>query len=690
MTNRNDPCPCGSGRRYKDCHGELKPTLNLVATVSSEVSALLERARKTLAAGDLAGAESLWRQVLVADPDNAEANFYIANRRREAGDVQEAIAGYERALRSAPRNAGVLNNLGLALEAAGEGERALDCYEQVLAAEPEHPDALGNLANALYDRGKFEACASAYDRLFAIRSALPVPVLVRRGIALQKSRRLEEAEACFDEAARHWPDDAQVLTNLGSVRVALARYGDADAPLARAHELDAANPYTLSMLAHTRAQLCQWDGIGTLFAQLRDLLDAESAPGAWNVAPFPLAAMPLPASTLLRAARRWAQTFRSPSPALRPAPPAAPDGRLRVGFVSSDFRFHPVATLMTEVWEKIDRDRIDTFAYGILPEDTGPIGQRIRRSFEHFADVSADPVESIAERIRTDAVHILFDLNGYTQNAKPNLFALRPAPLQINSMGFPGTLGAEWYDYIHVDRFVAPPEAQPHYVERFFHMPHAYVPSDTTRAPQGPPPTRVECGLPAEAFVFCCFNNAFKLLPDIFAVWLRLLAAVPGSVLWMLDANPDARANLRHEMQRGGVASERLIFAPRVPNAQHVARNAAADLFLDTSPYGAHTTTNDALLAGLPVLTCTGETLASRNPGSQLRAIGVPELVTTSFTDYEAKALALAGNPQALAELRDRLARNRYTHPLFDMARYARDFEDGLLEIWKDYATASR
>jgi predicted O-linked N-acetylglucosamine transferase (SPINDLY family) len=366
---------------------------------------------------------------------------------------------------------------------------------------------------------------------------------------------------------------------------------------------------------------------------------------------------------------------------------------LRVGFVSSDFRAHPVAMLMMEVWEKIDRDRIEAFAYGILPEDTGVIGRRIRSSFEHFSDVSADSVAAIAQRIRSDGVQILFDLNGFTQNARPAIFAQRPAPLQVNSMGFPGTLGADWYDYIHADRFVAPEEARVHYTERLFHMPHAYVPSDTTRAPHAPAPTREECGLPANAFVFCCFNNAFKILPEVFAVWIRLLRAVPGSILWLLEANAEATANLKRAVERAGIATQRLVFAPRVPNAQHVARNTAADLFLDTSPYGAHTTTNDALLAGLPVLTCAGETLASRNPGSQLHAIGMPELVATSLRDYEALAVALARDPQRLASLRARLARNRATHPLFDMTRYARDLADGLIEIWCRHVahpTASR
>ena len=397
-----------------------------------------------------------WRSAIAVDPPNAEAHFHLGNLYRERNEHRSAIAEYESALGAAPDNASVLNNLGLALEASGERERALDCYRRALAIDPGHTDALGNLANVQFDRNDFSASAKSYDRLFAIRTDLPVATLLRRAIALQKSRRLEEAEASFRDAAARAPDDAQILTNIGSLCVEQARYGDAEAPLARAVELDPANPYALAMLAHARQHRCEWQGIGALFAALQRLLDSTTQEHSWGVAPFPLHAMPLPPRTHLRAARQWARTFHAGPVLPRPGVRAAPDGRLRVGFVSSDFRSHPVASLLTEVWERIDRGRLETFAYGIMPADTSAVGRRIAQSFEHFVDVSGQQINDIAERIRSDGIAILFDLNGYTQNAKPEIFALRPAPLQINSMGFPGTLGATWYDYIHVDPFVAP------------------------------------------------------------------------------------------------------------------------------------------------------------------------------------------------------------------------------------------
>ena len=631
-----------------------------------------------------AAAEDAWRQALELDPDNAEARFHLGNLYRERGAPREAIAEYERALALSPRHIGLLNNLGLALEAVGERDRAIECYRNALACAPNQPDALANLANALYDREDYFAAATAYDQLFAVRQDLDASVWTRRGVAQQSSGRAAAAEASFREAAAHAPETRHA--RIGSTRLQQGRYADADAPLSRALELEPQHGYALTMLAHARQTRCAWDGLDSLFEKLEHLLAHNPGRRARAAPPFPLLAMPLSLQVQLKAATNWANEIgwkRAAEPATpRPAPV---DGeRLRIGFVSADFRGHAVAMLMTEFWERLDRGRFETFAYGIMPEDSGPIGQRIRKAFEHFADVSSDSAAAIAERIRDDRIAILFDLNGFTGDARAEIFAMRPASIQINMIGHPGTLGAEWYDYILVDRFLAPPAMQPYFTERFLEMPNALFPCDTTRAPKGPPPMRAECGLPEQGFVFCCFNGSYKILPPVFATWMRLLHAVPGSVLWLAETHTEATANLLREAERAGIASERLVFAPRVSSSEHIARCAVADLFLDTAPYGAGATANDALLAGLPIVTCAGDTLVSRICGSQLHAIGLPELVTTSLADYEALALRLAQHPSELAALRARLAANRSTTPLFDIARYTRDFEQLMLQLRLD------
>jgi predicted O-linked N-acetylglucosamine transferase (SPINDLY family) len=749
--SRNAPCPCGSGKRYKECHGALASPPPAVAAEQSfaaqaqsalgagrfvEALAWLERAlvaepesaelrrecarvawmmgnvaRATadcraaldrapgdatawnllgeiLRSTDTAAAEAAWRRALTVAPDNAEARFHLGNFYRERGDPRAAQREYEAALASAPEHAGLLNNLGLALEASGERDRAEACYERVLAAYPRHPDALGNLASSLFERAAYRQSAATYDRLFAIRRDVPAPVWVRRGLAQQRMGDLAAAEASFSEAARLAPDDPRIQQNLGTVCFELQRHADAEPAWQRLLELRPENPYALSMLAYGRQHRCDWRGLAELHERINRLLEADGAETEDTINPFNLLTMPTSAAAQLRAAERWARGIAPPSTAARPALAVARGERLRVGFVSSDYRAHPMVYLSIAYWEGIDRDRFETFAYGIRAADPGPIGQRVARAFDHFADVSDASVAAIAGQIRADRIAVLVDLNGYTQHSREHIFALRPAPVQINYLGFPGTLGADWYDYALVDRFSAPDALQPFFTERLLPLPHTSFPSNPGRLPGGPPPTRAECGLPADAFVFTCFNNTFKILPDVFAAWMRLLRAVEGSVLWLIEAGAEAEGNLRREAAAAGIDPARLIFAPRIsPVERHVARVAAADLLVDSFPYGAHTTANDALLAGVPLVTHAGETLVSRIAGSQLHAIGLPELVTSERAAYEATARRLAQSPGELSRFRARLAANRASFPLFDTARFTRDVEAALLRAWTEIAS---
>jgi predicted O-linked N-acetylglucosamine transferase (SPINDLY family) len=751
--SRRDPCPCGSGKRYKDCHGALTSAPGVtsdggadallraaqvafnsgdrvaartlleraLAREPDRTELLRERARiewvqgdasaaaascraalaraptdvvawnllgEILRTSDGAAAEAAWREALALDATNPEASFHLGNTLRKRGEIAPAIEHYRQALRRAPGHAGARNNLGLALEASAERDAAEQCYREVLAQDAQHADAWGNLARLLFERERFAAAAAAYARLVAVRRELPPAVWVERAIAQQASGDLPAAETSFREAARLAPDHCAIQLNLGTVCAEQRRHAEAEPAWLRALELEPHNLYALSMLAHGRQHRCDWRGLEAIFAEINRLLEAADANGRAGSHPSPFALLSMPTSLRARllAARLWASGFTAAQPVSAPAVSRVPGEPLRVGFVSSDFGEHPMASLWMECWERFDPARIETFGYAIRPPDPGAIGRRITRSFAHFADVSAEGTAPIASRIRADDIAILIDLNGYTRNSRERIFALRPAPVQVNSIGFPGSLGAPWYDYIHVDRFVLPESLQEYYSERPLYMPESFYPSDTTRAPRGPAPTRRECGLPEAGFVYACFNNAYKILPDMFALWMRLLQAVPGSVLWLLQANAAVQANLRGEAARLGVDPERLVFAPHVPVAAHVARNAAADLLLDTYPYGAHTTANDALLAGLPVLTLVGEALTSRIAGSQLNAVGLPELVTTSSAAYETLAVDLARDPAALSALRMRLAANRHTQPLFDMARYARDFVDALERVWLDHA----
>ncbi len=749
---RNAPCPCGSGKRFKDCHGTTRSAPATPATPDSllrdaqvafaatryndalellrratdldgaRADLLRERARVESTLGDanaaatcrkaldrepadirawtLLGeilrssapdeAERAWRRALELGPRDAEALFHLGNRLRERGEVDAAADHYQRALESAPHHAAVLNNLGLALEARADYERAEACYRDVLARKPRHADALANLANLLKTRKRYREAVLAYEQALAVRRDFPAAFWISRGVALGELGAYADAEASFREAARIDPDHVPTQIDLGSMCVVQDKFVEAEAPFARALELDPSNAYAATMRVYARLQRCDWDGIDASFAALAAAVDDDAPRAAYNAVPFPLLAMPLGPAIELRAASRWARQI-APSAKIeqeRSNAARARSTRLRVGFVSSDLRDHPVAHLLAECWERIDRARIETFAYSLVPEDASPFGQRVARAFEHFVDVSGEAVEGMARRIGEDGIEVLIDLNGYTTHARSELFALKAAPVQVSWLGYLGTLGAPWYDYVLTDRFAAPPELQRYFTERFLYLPECYCPSDTRRPIAPVTPTRSECGLPERGLVLCCFSHVYKILPEVFGVWMRLLAQVPGSVLWLSPANATACTNLRREAAARGIAPERLVFAPRVALPEHLARHAHADLFLDTTPYNAGTTANDALFMGVPLVTCAGETLASRVAGSQLTAIGLPELITTRLADYEALALKLARDPTLLASYRARLASNRPSMPLFDMARFTRALDDLLHAAWENRASA--
>jgi predicted O-linked N-acetylglucosamine transferase (SPINDLY family) len=358
--------------------------------------------------------------------------------------------------------------------------------------------------------------------------------------------------------------------------------------------------------------------------------------------------------------------------------------RIRVAYLSADFHDHATAHLAAGLFEHHDRARFETFAVSFGPDDRSAMRQRLERAFGRFIDVRGKTDQAIAELVRRHEIDIAVDLKGVTLGARPGVLARRPAPLQVNYLGYPGTMGAPYIDYLIADAFVVPPDGEGAYSEKVVRLPDCYQINDATRPVAQAPPSRAQAGLPPDAFVFCCFNNNYKITPDLFDVWMRLLRAVEGSVLWLLEGNAHAPGNLRREAQARGVAADRLVFAPRLADLDaHLARHRLADLFLDTHYCNAHTTASDALWAGLPLLTCAGATFASRVAGSLLHAVGLPELVTHSLADYEALALTLARDEILLADVRDRLARNRLTVPLFDTARTTRAIEQAFTAMWE-------
>jgi len=350
-------------------------------------------------------------------------------------------------------------------------------------------------------------------------------------------------------------------------------------------------------------------------------------------------------------------------------------GKIRLGYFSADFHNHATAYLMAELFERHDRERFELIAFSFGLDDQGEMRQRLTASFDRFLDVSPLSDLQIARQARALNIDIAIDLKGHTLNSRTGIFACRAAPLQVNYLGFPGTSGANYFDYLIADQTLIPERNRLHYSEKIVYLPHSYQVNDRQRRTAAILPNRPSQGLPETGFVFCCFNNSYKITPAHFDCWMRILKAVEGSVLWLLEDNAEATTNLIREAERRGVSGKRLVFGKRVPLAEHLARHCCADLFIDSFPCNAHTTASDALWTGLPVLTCPGESFASRVAASLLNAIGLPELIAGSPSGYEREAIDLAMNPRKLAAIRHKLAANRLTTPLFDTARFARHIE---------------
>ena len=479
---------------------------------------------------------------------------------------------------------------------------------------------------------------------------------------------------------------ANALQEAGAREEAIAGYR-------RALQLQPDYPMAASALAHQLQQICDWDGLDKLARSVVDSVDAAAERGTKaGVSPFIFFALPISttAQQQLCCARQWVAGLVKP--AVLPSRPTRPNRstvkpKIRLGYLSSDYHYHATSMLVVEMFEKHDRNRFEVIGYSYGRPDDSPMRHRLVQALDRFVDVRELSQLDAARRIAADDVDILIDLKGYTWGARTQILAERPAPIQVNYLGFPGTMGALFIDYILVDDFIAPPDQQPFYSERLVHLPGCYQVNDSRRTIAERTPSRAECGLPEHGFVFCSFNNNYKITPEVFAAWMRILQAVPLSVLWLFESNQAAAANLRREAVARGISAERLVFAPRLPLAEHQARFRVADLFLDTFPVNAHTTASESLWSGCPLLTIAGETLVARVAGSLLCAVGLPELITTSLEEYEKLAVELATDPTRLADLRTRLAANRTAATVFDGGVFARSVEVAYERMWELYVS---
>jgi protein O-GlcNAc transferase len=660
--------------------------------------------------GDCTAAIACYRRALELEPSFAEARNNCGNALLKLGRAEEALEHYDQALALQPS----LFNRGKALLELKRFAAAVASYEQGLQSDPNNAEALSDCAGALLALQRPEEALRYCERALALRPELPEGYNNLGGI-LRKLGKYEEAVAACEMALEYKPDYPTALSNLASIMMTFKKFtraieycdraiaiepllGDAheqrgaallgarrptEAALAYARllEIEPERKFAAGTLLGVRLAACDWTG----YDAAREAIIAGVRNDEAAVPPFSFLCLSDSPELQLQCARIFARDqipgeWRQPWSGAR-----YHHERLRIAYVSADYHQHATALLMAGLFEAHDREKFEIIAISLGHDDSSAMRRRLERAFDRFVDVRRMSDTEAAQLIRSMEIDIVVDLKGYTGDSRAGLFARRPAPIQVSYLGYPGTMGLDEIDYLLADPIVLPPGLPSHCSEAIAYLPECYQANDDQRPLPEHTPRRREVGLTDDAFVFCCFNNNHKITPAMFDIWMRLVQSVPGSVLWLLEDNADAARNLRREAEARGVSPGRLVFAPRMEPEHHLARHRLADLFLDTLPYNAHTTSSDALWAGLPVLTCLGAAFPGRVAASLLHAVGLPELVTHSLEAYFTRALELARNPVQLRELRARLARNRTGHPLFDTKRFCRHLEDAYTTMWRRY-----
>jgi protein O-GlcNAc transferase len=657
-----------------------------LAIQPGNVGALTQRglAYRALAQPERALAD--YDRALALDPAHAEAQY---NRGVVMLDLQragDALAAFEAVVHAYHSSAEMLNNRGVALWNLKRPAEALESYERALAIEPRFAEVWGNRGLALRDLVRYEEAIASFDQVLRLEPRNAVAWNSRANV-FRDLKDYNGAIENYSRALEMRPDYAEALINRGYAHWALKQYAAGMADVERGLALDPGYPYGQGEVLHVRMYSADWHDFAERKAELENLVRA----GKRAVQPFIFQAIAETPEDAQACSRIWAGD-KYPQVPSAAHDPAARKGRekIRIGYLSGEFRNQATAILMAGLYERHDRDKFEIIALDAGLNDNSEMRARLEKSFDRWFNIGRRSDQEAAQAIRAAEIDILVNLNGYFGDSRMGVFAQRPAPVQVSYLGFPATLGAPTIDYIIADRIVIPEGEQRFYDEQVVYLPGSYQVNDDKGRAIAPRPSRAEAGLPEQGFVFCNFNSAYKLTPGTFDSWMRILGRVDDSVLWLLESTAPYADNLRREAQARGVAPERLIFAPELPTDQHLARLGLADLFLDGLPYNAHTTGSDALWAGVPLLTQRGTTFPGRVAASLLTAAGLPELVTENSADFEALAIKLAGDPKGLKKLRDKLAKSKATCALFDTDLFRRNIEAAYRTMWERWLAGEK
>lgn len=624
-----------------------------------------------------------FHKVISLQPAHPEAYNNLGNTCLELGMIDEALGCFQQALTIRPDYAMAYNNLGNAYKQKNMHEHAIQCYHKAIKLDPQFTNPWLNLGTILYAQGEFQQAISCCEHILSLT---PEDAGAHNNLGT-----IYYAQGNIIQAIRHCrhavtlnPDFPEAWYSLG---VALRSNSDikgSNECYRRALSLKPDYVLANNLLLFQSLEICDWQNWQPRFQQLKN--DLRSQPDI-RIEPFTLLATPSTGDEQLICSRQRALITESTLASLRNQTDftfnTRAHSRIRIGYLSADFHTHATAYLIAELLELHDRSRFEIYAYSYGPDENSPMRKRLKAACDHFVDIASHTHLGAAQTIYQDEIDILIDLKGYTKGSRVEIMALRPAPIQVNWLGYPGTMGADFIDYIIADNFIIPVETEHLYSEKVIRLPDCYQINDRKRAVSSVTPSRQACGLPESGVVFCSFNQSYKILPDMFEVWMRILNQVPGSVLWLLETNQWAAENLKQEAQKRGIEATRLIFSPKLPLAEHLARYRLVDLCLDTYPVTSHTTASDALWVGCPLVTCVSDTFVSRVAGSLLHTVGLPELVTASFTDYEKRVLELINHPEMLKIIQEKLHIARDNSPLFDSTRFTHNLEAAFTTIWQ-------
>lgn len=636
-------------------------------------------------AGNHPEAITCYQKAIRLQPHLADAYNGMGTALRDQGNHDEAIACLKKGLDLHPNHFDMLNGMGNALLAQGKMDEALANFEKALKINPNHPNTYHNMGGALRSQGKFAEATQLYEKALAINPNLH-QTYNSLGNVLHEQDRLAEAVACYQKSLSIQPNDPDTLNNIAIIQTDQGNLLEAIDAYKKVVELSPRNLNAQCDVINLLLYMCDWQGMETRYQQMMALFPVLEK----ETSPFVFLALPTTPAEQRRGAELYMRNKypqRDNMTATRAYDPQPQ--RIKIGYLSSDFQNHPVAYLTAELFELHDRNRFEITAYSYGPDDGREMRRRIMAASDHFVDLRPLTYPEGAQRILDDGIHILMDLNGFTKNARIQILALRPAPIQASWLGYLGTLGAPFIDYLISDTFITPPGCEADFTEKLVRMPECFQPNDRQRVISERTPTRQERGLPETGFIFASFNKSYKINPTLWDAWMAIMRQTPGSLLWLVTDNRWVEGNLRREAEARGVQSNRLYFVQKMPLADYLANYRLVDLVLDTHPYNSGTTASNALWAGCPMLTYAGKTFVSRQAGSLLRTVGLPELVTHSLDEYVALAVELAHNPARLAAMRQRLQANRLTSPLFDSPRFTKHLESAYEAMWHRFQTGS-